>query len=536
MTGRRQRVPCREPAVKSESTSVKVVRNTLFNYLAVGSAVLVNLVALPVIIHGLGNARYGIYVTTMSVIGYVALLDLGIGTSLTKFVAEYEAKKDYRRLNEVFSTAFVLYIGLGTVGAAILVALCDTLIQRVFEIPPELWSEARYVVWISALSLLSGLTLGIYGNILNGIQRHDIWRTISIATSFVSALGGIILIRMGYRLIAYVLFTTIAGIAGFLVQMFYAKRLVPDLDLLPRFFRVRELKDILGFTSAIFINQLAARNMGSLDKVIVGIFLPIQNVTLYSIAVTMVMYCFKLPAAAAMAFTPAASELHAKNRIDAIHRLVLRGIKYTGILALPIFTLVGIMAGDIVRLWMGEGYGASADILRRLMIGYFPLVLCASGMTVMVGIGKPYVNTLYALVQIVLCSTLTVLMIHWYGLLGAALGSGLALCAGGIVYLFHSSRIFGIAPSRLLDPLILKKGALALVPTALLFAVHSSMPSHTVRTLLAEATLYCLVFVVVVTRYVIDEYDIAKISEVVAPFRYVSLLRPRPEAMNRKRR
>ncbi len=526
MTDPVTKTPVLQSNLEEESTSTKVVRNTLFNYLAVISTALINIVALPIIIHGLGNDRYGIYVATMSIIGYVALLDLGIGTSLTKFVAEYNAKKDYQRLNEIFGTAFVLYVILGGIGAVFLVAISSTLVQRVFQIPRELWAEARGVLWISAFSLMSGLILGIYANILNGLQRHDIWRTISIATSCVSAIGGIILICMGYKLIAYVLFTTIAGIGGFLVQMVYAKRLVPHLYLLPRYVKAKELKGILGFTFAIFINQIAVRNMGSLDKLIVSIFLPIQNVTFYSIALTMVMYCFKVPAAAAMAFTPAASELQAKNRHDAIHQLVLRGIKYTGILAIPLFTVIGIMADDIIRLWMGAGYETSAAILRCLMLGYFVLVLSASGMTVMVGIGKPHINSIYAVAQIVLCTTLTLLMVTRYGLIGAALGSGLALALGGLVYLVHSSHIFGIPSSRLVGTPPLKQSIIVLLPSGLLWIVDHVIASHDILLLLTESTVYFVVFAVVVARYVLDEYDIEKISKVISPFRYVAALRP----------
>ena len=62
-----------------EGTSKKVIRNTLFNYLAIICITLIRFIAMPILIHGLGQDRYGIYATLMSVVGYVGLLDLGIG-------------------------------------------------------------------------------------------------------------------------------------------------------------------------------------------------------------------------------------------------------------------------------------------------------------------------------------------------------------------------------------------------------------------------------------------------------------------------
>ncbi len=343
--------------MREEGTARKVVRNTLFNYLAIISVTLIRFVAMPILIHGLGQDRYGIYATVMSVVGYVGLLDLGIGISLTKFVAEYYAKRDFQRLNEMLSTSLLLYLGLGVLGSAILIAFSSLFIQHVFDIPVSLWTEGRYVFWISALALFNGLTLGIFGNLLNGIQRQDVTRTITIGNALITYSGAILLVTMGYKLVAFMLFATVMDLLSFLVQIWIARRMLPEVRFFPRIFKKQELKQIVNFSFAMFINQLAARNVGVLDKLILGIFLPISNVTLYVVGFTLASFSFRIPSAAVLASLPAASELMAQDRMDAVHQLILRGMKFTGLMAIPIFTVMGVMAPDIVRLWMGSGHG-----------------------------------------------------------------------------------------------------------------------------------------------------------------------------------
>ena len=211
--------------MREEGTSRKVVRNTLFNYLAIICVTLIRFVAMPILIHGLGRDRYGIYATVMSVVGYVGLLDLGIGISLTKFVAEYYATRDFRRLNEMLSTSLLLYIGLGMLGAGVLVGFSSFFVEHVFKIPVPLWTEGRYVFWISALSLFNGLTLGIFGNLLNGVQRQDIARTIAIGNALVTYSGSILLVTLGYKLVAFMLFATVMDLLSFLVQIWIVKRM-----------------------------------------------------------------------------------------------------------------------------------------------------------------------------------------------------------------------------------------------------------------------------------------------------------------------
>ncbi len=512
--------------MREEGTAKKVVRNTLFNYLAIICVTLIRFVAMPILIHGLGQDRYGIYATVMSVVGYVGLLDLGIGISLTKFVAEYYATRDFKRLNEMLSTSLLLYVGLGVVGAAVLIGCSSLLVEHVFDIPVPLWTEGRYVFWISALSLFNGLTLGIFGNLLNGIQRQDIARTVTIGNTLITYSGSILLVTMGYKLVAFMLFATLMDVLSFLIQIWITRRLLPEVRFFPRIFKKRELKQIVNFSFAMFINQLAARNVGVLDKLILSIFLPIANVTVYTVGFTLASFSFRIPAAAALASLPAASELMAQDRLHAVHELILRGMKYTGLMAVPIFTVMSVMAPDVVRLWMGEGYELSARVLQLLLAGYFWLALSSSGSNVMIGIGKPYINTYYAVAQIVLCSTLSIVMVQFFGVLGAAAGSAMAYSLGGIIYLVHSTHIFKIPFGRILNLRVAGQIVLTLLPGIALGALHHQNPPGGVLGILFQAGLYGGVYGLLVVRYVVDEYDLEKISAVIPAVRHLSFLRP----------
>jgi O-antigen/teichoic acid export membrane protein len=514
--------------MREEGTAKKVVRNTLFNYLAILCVTLIRFIAMPILIHGLGRDRFGIYATVTSVVGYVGLLDLGIGVSLTKFVAEDYARRDFRRLTEMLSTSLLLYIGLGLLGSAVLVLSSSLFVRHVFDIPVELWDEGRAVFWISALALFNGLTLGIFGNLLNGIQRQDIARTIAIVNALITYTGSILLIKLGYKLVAFMLFATGMDILSFLVQMRIARRMLPDVRFFPRVFRREQLNQIVNFSFAMFINQLAARNMGVLDRLILGIFQPIASVTVYTVGLTLASFSLRVPAAASLASLPAASELMAQNRMDAIHQLILRGVKYTALMAVPIFTVMSVMAPDIVRLWMGEGYELSARALQLLLAGYFWVCLSSSGANVMIGIGKPYINTYYAVGQILLCSSLSIVMVYFFGVLGAAAGSAMAYTIGGMVYLAHSTRVFRIPFGRMINRPVAAQTLLLLLPGVLLGVLHHRSPPDGVWGMLVQAGLYGALYGFLAVRYVVDAYDLEKVSAVIPAVRRLSLLRRRP--------
>ena len=63
--------------------------------------------------HLSGTSAYGLWMLTTSVTGYFTTLQLGYGGAIVKFVAEFRAKRDPQALNEVLSTMFFVYAGIG---------------------------------------------------------------------------------------------------------------------------------------------------------------------------------------------------------------------------------------------------------------------------------------------------------------------------------------------------------------------------------------------------------------------------------------
>ena len=81
-------------------TSQKIIRNTVFNTIGHIWGLLVSLCLIPYIISKIGMERYGVWVVIGVGIGYLSLLDIpGIGSAFAKYIAEYFARKDFRRVN-----------------------------------------------------------------------------------------------------------------------------------------------------------------------------------------------------------------------------------------------------------------------------------------------------------------------------------------------------------------------------------------------------------------------------------------------------
>ncbi len=64
--------------------SRRLARNVLWNLLGTGAPLLMALVAIPMLIEGLGTARFGVLTLAWTVVGYFSLVSLELGrTSLS---------------------------------------------------------------------------------------------------------------------------------------------------------------------------------------------------------------------------------------------------------------------------------------------------------------------------------------------------------------------------------------------------------------------------------------------------------------------
>jgi O-antigen/teichoic acid export membrane protein len=84
-----------EPQATLDLTSGRLLaRNTIWNLAGQILPVAAGLVAVPLIVRGMGVPRFGLLSLAWVAVGYFSLFDFGIGRALTKLVADKLGAKD----------------------------------------------------------------------------------------------------------------------------------------------------------------------------------------------------------------------------------------------------------------------------------------------------------------------------------------------------------------------------------------------------------------------------------------------------------
>ena len=207
---------------------VSRIRNVLANWGGYIFAVGVNFVLSPFIVHSLGDESYGIWVLLGSIVGYLGLLDLGVRGAVTRYIAKFHAQESHLEATRVASSALVVFVLVGFVAIAVAGVLA-IVIDRVFQIPPELVAVARVVLILGGVNMAISMISGVYGGVVAGLQRFDIANLFEIAIGVVRVILVVLALKTGYGLIALALIQLgVSGLRGF-ASFVLSRRLYPQL-------------------------------------------------------------------------------------------------------------------------------------------------------------------------------------------------------------------------------------------------------------------------------------------------------------------
>src|SRR5690349_6313018 len=193
------------------------------NYLVTGTELLIGIFMLPFNVRHLGQSAYGLWVLVASITVYFSMFDMGYGVAQVRFAAKYRAQGDVKALNEIASTMFCVFTGVGllTFLAAVVIALN---LNHIFELTPDQVRTGQIVfLFISAFVAL-GFPVSVFGGIVNGFQQQYRNGVVAVVTAITVAVVNIAVLLSGYCLRELVAATTAVRILSYVAYALNAYR------------------------------------------------------------------------------------------------------------------------------------------------------------------------------------------------------------------------------------------------------------------------------------------------------------------------
>ena len=358
-----------------------------------------------------------------SVTSYFGILDLGVKPTLVRHISHYNAKKRYKDINAVISSAFVIFLGAGLLAGAGMVIL-GHFAPQLFHIQGDLAPATRTSAWIVGVMLFLNFPLSaIGGGVLSGLQRYDLGRTSSIFSTTSGAIAIVYLLTHGYGLIAVVFADQITNLLSWILSVIFAKRIAPYIKLSFKLIRKKVFKEIFKFSGYVFLNEIAAQTIYYADRIVIGIFLGVAPIVFYEAAYKLYRTSTRIPLLLVSAIMPASSELHAQNRRQDLKRLYLYSTKYVTAFFLMIVIPLIIFARPVLIVWVGKDFAGSAIYIQLFLLYVFFTLNHSSAAQILVGMGKVKQIAQYQVIIAIANLALSIILVKKIGLLGVILGT-----------------------------------------------------------------------------------------------------------------
>lgn len=400
-------------------TKGRLARNVLWNLFGAGMPLLVALFAIPLLIDGLGTARFGVLTLAWMVVGYFSLFDIGLGRALTKLVAERLGTGKTADLCELIWTALTLMVLLGILGGTVLATVSPWLVRDVLNVPADLQTETlgAFLLLACAIPIILGGT-GFRG-ILEAHQRFGLINSIRIPLGMFIFIGPVAVLPFSNSLVPVVATLVVARLLSFAAYGILSFRVESSIKRSYRFSRGM-VGPLVGFGGWMTISNIVGPLMVYMDRFIIGSMISMTAVAYYSTPYEVVTKLWIIPGALMGVVFPAFSAI-AHDRARAA-RMFHRALGYILLALFPMVVVIVTFAREGLYIWLGEEFAdASSLVMQLLVIGVFVNSYAYVPSALLQGAGRPDLTAKLHLLELPFYLLFLWSMLDLYGITGVAI-------------------------------------------------------------------------------------------------------------------
>lgn len=488
-----------------DAARMGIAKNVATNWAWVGLVAIAGFIVPPLINRELGRDVLGIWDFGWALVMYVALLSMSVASAVTRYVAKFRARRQWRSLSVAVCSSLALMAAGSVLGLAVACALAAVVPRWLPGLTPDGIFTARAVILILCASAALQLPSQVFNGMITGFERFDLLNAIRLLHDLGVLIAMVALLMSGFGVVALALASLLGEVAGGLAKIYVSRRLCPQLRLSPGLCHRHMMAELLSFGGRGTVHAVARSGLYQINAIVLAIFVAPSALAVYARQRAVVMILTRFLNQYAQVFVPTSSALHALGDFPAVRHLAITSAKYGFYVTLPAVLFLASMGGPLLHLWMGSDYEAPA-VLTVLAIGHLAVVPQTSLFTILMGLGRHGVPAAAEVLALFVSTVLTWLLLNSGvdSLLSAALGLAVPFAlSGGVVLPLYACRVLGISPWRYLREAV-PGPILASVPcAAALLAARVFVDGPPAVVLLAGTTAAATVTTAIYWRWVL---------------------------------
>lgn len=494
-------------------------KGAILSYVSIFVNTIIQLIYTPFLIKMLGQSEYGLYSLVSSIIGYLAILDLGFGNAIIIYTSKYRATNDNdaeKKLHGMFKVVFYI-IGLMAMLLGVILYLNIATIFDSAMTSIEI-HKTKIMMLILTFNLGMSFIFSIYTSIINAYEKFVFQKVIAIIGTILKPAIMIPLLLVGMKSITMTIVITIVNVGIMLANYIYCRRVL-NVNIKYNGFDKQLFKTVFGYSIWLFIGTIVDKVNWSVDNFVLGAVSGTVAVSIYSVAATLNHLFINLSTAISSVLLPKISKMVAKNAKPS--ELTAEFIKVGRLQYYVIFLMCSglIMFGkQFINIWVGPAFNESYYVALILII---PLCL---PLIQNLGISIMQAKNMYKFRSIILfCIAIANVIISIplakvYGSIGSAIGTSISLLVGNvlIINIYYYKKV-GINILKFWRE-ILKMTVQFLIPVVLIIIFMNVVAFNGYLKIFICGGIYSIIYILISYILIMDKYEKNIVDKVIRKF------------------
>jgi O-antigen/teichoic acid export membrane protein len=382
----------------------------------------------------MGQSEYGLYALVISVVGYLTVLDFGLGNAIIRYTARYRALEQKDKEYSLNGMFLILYSIIGLIAIIIGVVLylnINNMFGKTMTVHEIETAKILMILLIFNLSI--SFPLSVFGSIIMAYEDFIFVRIVNIGRTLVNPCIMVPLLLLGYRSIGMVVVTVSLNIICNLLNMFYCfNRLKIKIFFNKIDFKL--LREIVGYSFFIFLNIIMDQIYWNSGQFILGAVSGTIAISVFAVAMQFRMYYMSFSIAISSLLLPKLSIMVAKNASNKeISDVFVKVSRIQYIIMSFILSGFIIIGREFINRWAGTVYDGAYYIALLIMVALiFPLIQSV-GISILQAQNKMVFRTVTQLCVAVAGICISIPLANIYGGIGCAIGTTVSLIIGNTI-------------------------------------------------------------------------------------------------------
>lgn len=402
-----------------------ILKSSVMNVILKPVGMFISFVYTPMLLSYLGEEKYGIWVTILSIINWIAYFDLGIGNGLRNLLAIEIANSEYDEAKKSNSTAYMV---LSIVSLIIFVVgvFVGSLLNWKSILGTNL--NVKPVILISFLFICVNFVLSLKNNAYYAIQKSEIVALNATLIQLINLIGVFLISRIttGNLMLMGCLF----GISGIFINIVFSfslwrkkTYLIPNTKSYDR----SKLNEILPVGIMFFVLQMAALILFTSDSILISSLYSAKQVTPYNTVYKVYGIAYSIFGALLAPFWSKYTVAYNNKQFNWICKMVKKlvgiwiGCSVVVLASIPIYQKVS-------DIWLGTHLYYDKYLISFMAIYNILLIYSGIMSTVLNGIGELKGQMVIGIIQAIVNIPLSIFFAKVLNLKTAGICLGTVVC------------------------------------------------------------------------------------------------------------